>query len=453
MNKTICRLQAVFCMCVLCTAFVCAAEKPAAQTDVQAEEKSLDETRKDIIAYGLESEVINLIDTLIKEEETAFMSDLQELFFASKSTALKDKIIAYCTEFSSDALKEYAADILEDPFDEKKSTVIALIKYSEKLNISEVVPSLRSLIEGEHNDFFDAAVSALGVLGSAEEAAFLSELFSQDLSVPQKQSVVKALGKLKADESWDALVETAQDEDENAFVRMYAAEAIGNIRPDEASDILAQLFAENDSNLRQYVVKGFAANTSETARTILLAALKDNHYKVRLEAVEAVQAQSFKEAAPLLLYRAKNDAEPSVKYACFDALAAFNDVQGVEYMVSILKDPKRGDTLKAKIAAALLKHGSDSQAVVELALQTAGDDKRKRLRYALGKECAKYESAAFEPVCAAFLESKDVATKGTGLDIYKKNPYGSLSSVVQAIAEEDKSEVMRAKAKSILERK
>ncbi|WP_428771742.1 HEAT repeat domain-containing protein [Treponema sp. HNW] len=418
------------------------------------DEKTQDEKRKDTLLYGLESEVINLVDTLIKEENGDFLSDVHTVFTSAKSTALKDKIIMYYTEFKYEGLRDYALGILEDPYDEKKSTVILLMKYAQKLKIAEAAAFLRSIIESENEDFFESAVNALGEVGSAEDASFLAELFSGDLSLIQKQSVVKALGKLRAEETWDALVEAAENEDENAFVRMYAAEAIGNIRPEDASAILLRLFDSTDPNLRRYVVKGFTHNTSDEARSVLYAALKDNHYKVRMEAVSAVKEQKLTEAAPSLLYRAKNDSESAVKYACFDVLAFFADKGGIDYMIGLLKDEKKGDALKAKIAASFLKYEvkDGTEVVIELALKTAGDDKKKNLRYALGKEFARYENKVFEPVCEAYLKSSDAATKGTGLDIYKKNPYPALKGLVQEIADDNKASSIRTKAKALLDR-
>ena len=265
--------------------------------------------------------------------------------------------------------------------------------------------------------------------------------------------MVKALGKIKAEKTWDKLVETAKDEEENGFVRMYAAEAIGNIKPDEASAVLVELFDSTDPNLRQYVIKGLSHSKTDTAHDVFLAALKDNHYKVRLEAVSAVKEQEYKDALPYLLYRAKNDAENAVKYECFDALAFFADKDGIDYMIGILKDARRGDTLKVKAAASLLKYNTPGgvEAVVELAEKSLADDKKKALRYALGKEFAKYENAKFETVCAAYIKSADVATKATGLDIYKKNRFTSVLPLVQSIAEEEKPSSIRSKAKALLD--
>ena len=452
-------------LCVLCAALSCAVfsvnlfsagakteEAKTPDSDV-LEEKSQSERRKDILRYGLDNEVVALIETLIKEKDREFLPMLADMFASAKSTALKDKIIDCCAEFEYSGLKDAALAVLEDPYDEKKSTVSAFIRYAEKIKLSEAAPFLRSIIEKDDTDFFNGAVSALGSIGSEEDASFLADRFeSEDLTVAQKQNIVKALGKLKADRTFDALAAMARNEDENAFVRMYAAEAIGTIRSDEAADILIDLFDSTDPNLRQYVVKGLARNTSEKARAVLLAALKDNHYKVRLEAVDAVRDQRLTAACPSLLYRAQNDAEAVVKYACFDALASLNDKAGVDYMISLLEDSRRGDTLKAKVASSLLKYDIDSgvRAVIALAEKTLADDKKKQLRYALGKEFALHENKNFESICEAYLKSADVATRGTGLDIYKKNRFANLTSLVRSIAEEDKAASLKAKAKALI---
>lgn len=433
-------------------------EKPSANETGGAKQPGASDTdrsesRKETLLYGLESEAVSLLDTLIKEKDDSFSAELERLFPAVKTTALRDKIIAYYTEFEDPVLKEYALEALADPYDEKKSTINALIKYAEKIKLREAAPLLRALIENENEAFFDSSIIALGTVGSEEDAVFLAEWFDKDITVAQKQSVVKALGKIKAEKTWDKLVETAKDEEENGFVRMYAAEAIGNIKPDEASAVLVELFDSTDPNLRQYVIKGLSHSKTDTAHDVFLAALKDNHYKVRLEAVRAVKEQEYKDALPYLLYRAKNDAENAVKYECFDALAFFTDKDGIDYMIGILKDARRGDTLKVKAAASLLKYNAPGgvEAVVELAEKSLADDKKKALRYALGKEFAKYENAKFETVCAAYIKSADVATKATGLDIYKKNRFTSVLPLVQSIAEEEKPSSIRSKAKALLD--
>ena len=111
-----------------------AAKKPSANETGGAKQPGASDTdrsesRKETLLYGLESEAVSLLDTLIKEKDDSFSAELERLFPAVKTSALRDKIIAYYTEFEDPVLKEYALEVLADPYDEKKSTINALIKY------------------------------------------------------------------------------------------------------------------------------------------------------------------------------------------------------------------------------------------------------------------------------------------------------------------------------------
>ena len=166
-----------------------------------------------------------------------------------------------------------------------------------------------------------------------------------------------------------------------------------------------------------------------------------------------VKKYEYDSAVPSLLYRAKNDSEATVKYACFEALALLDTKEGNEYLISLVKDTKKSDTLRSKAAASMLKYEDDDcvNAVVEVALSVVEDTKKTALRYAIGKEIAKYENSKFRDVCEAFLASKDVSTQGIGLDIWKKNRYITLKDSVTAIAEAEKAIANRSKARLILE--
>ena len=234
---------------------------------------------------------------------------------------------------------------------------------------------------------------------------------------------------------------------------MYAAEAIGVMEKEESIEVLLDLFEDDDPNIRTYAIKGLSYFNNEDVENLVIQGLKDNYYKVRLEAIEVVKKCEYKAAVPSLLYRAKNDSEATVKYACFEALALLDTKEGNEYLISLVKDTKKSDTLRSKAAASMLKYeNADSvKAVVEVALSVLEDTKKTALRYALGKEIAKYENSQFKEVCEAFLASKDVSTQGIGLDIWKKNHYITLKDKVKEIAEAEKPSANKSKAKLILE--
>ena len=77
--------------------------------------------------------------------------------------------------------------------------------------------------------------------------------------------------------------------------------------------------------------------------------------------------------------------------------------------------------------------------ILELARECLKDDKRKDLRYAIGKEFAKYDNPAYDDICIEYLSSKDTTTISLGLDIYKTNKFASAVPVMRGIYADKKA--------------
>lgn len=397
----------------------------------------------DIFRYGLEEQILSLISSLEKNGDTRFADAIYDLFQETKSPAVKESVLGYFTKLKDPCLGSYAVEIINDPYDQKKSIVDKCFAYVSEAGIKEAVPALVELVDKEEDAYFSGALSALGELGEKEEALFLAGYLDRsDLTVAQRQSLMRVLGKIKACETWEKVSAIAQNEDENAFVRMYAAEAIGAMGIPESEEILAKLFESSDANLRLYALKGISYFTDKTADGIIIQALRDSQHKVRLEAISAVEKRNMKEAVPYLIFRCKDKNEQkAVKEKCYAVLAKLNDSEGNGYLVDVIKDKKAGDAAKAKAAQALLENNhAGTDEVIELARASLASDARKNLRYALGKEFAKYGRPEFAGICAEYLAHGDVATQGTGLDIWAKGRYAGSRGTVEEIAGTDGDE-------------
>ena len=126
---------------------------------------------------------------------------------------------------------------------------------------------------------------------------FLVEYLDRpDLSDAQKQTLMRTCGKMHAVETWQMLVDVLEDEDENAFVRMYAAEALGLMKTPKSVPVLVKNFETTDPNLRQYVIKGLA-NFPDVieAKAVILQGIRDEHWKVRQEAIASAKEMEMKE--------------------------------------------------------------------------------------------------------------------------------------------------------------
>lgn len=416
-------------------------EKAAKAAEKDESEKDF-ENKSNTIKYGIPSEISSLIDELIKNDDPRFTEEIYDVFQVTKNTSIKQKVLNYFKQLEDPCLEDYAVEVLNDPYEEKGDLVKACFQYVSAVKTREAVPAVLSLIESENDSYFNDAIATIGEIGGPSEAMFLVEyLEREDLSDAQRQTLMRTCGKMHAIQTWDKMVEIAEDEDENLYVRMYAAEALGLMEKKESVPILVELFSENDPNLRQYVIKGLShfPDVIEAQETIMQG-IRDEHWRVRQEAIRIAKENKMADSIPYLIYRAKNDSEKVIKDEAYNSIAALNSNEGNDFLITQLTEKKVGDATKKKIVEVLLKEGNAGEKeILELAEECLKDDKRKDLRYAIGKELAKYENSAYENICLKYLESKDSTTQSLGLDMYKMNKFNSAEVTMRAIYADKKA--------------
>ena len=422
----------------------------AAEKDETPKEE---EEKRNTIRYGVPSEIASLLDDLLKNDDPRFTEEIYDLFQATKSSAIKEKVLKYFTKAEDPCLEDYAVDLLNDPYDEKNDVVKAAFQYISAVKTKAAIPAVITLIESENENYFNDAISTLGDIGGPEEAMFLVEyLEREDLSNAQRQTLMRNCGKMHAVETWDKLVDILNDDDENAFVRMYAAESLGLMEVEKSVPVLIDQFDATDPNLRQYVIKGLSHFPDVIeARATVIQGIRDEHWRVRQEAIRTAKENGNKDAVPYLIYRAKNDSEKLIKEESITAIAALNTDEGNDYLVSQLNEKKLADGTKKKIVEVLLKEGhAGEKEILELAKSVVNDDKRKDLRYAIGRELAKKYKSSYDEVCGLYLQSKDATTVSVGLDMYKQKKPAALTDYVNKIANEKKSSGNKTRAQKLL---
>ena len=418
-------------------------DKEKAEKAAEKDESEKDyENKSNTIKYGVPSEISTLIDELIKNDDPRFTEEIYDVFQVTKNTTIKQKVLTYFKQLEDPCLEDYAVETLNDPYEEKGDLVKACFQYISTVKTKEAIPAVLSLIESENDSYFNDAIAAIGEIGGPEEAMFLVEYLERDdLSDAQRQNLMRTCGKMHAVQTWEKVVSVAEDEDENLYVRMYAAEAIGLMEKKESVPVLVELFSEGDPNLRQYVIKGLShfPGVVEAEETIMQG-IRDEHWRVRQEAIKTAKEMKLTDSIPYLIYRAKNDSEKVIKDEAYNSIAALNTEEGNDFLVSQLNEKKLGDATKKKIVEVLLKEGhAGEKEILELAEECLKDDKRKDLRYAIGKELAKYENSAYDEICTKYLSSKDSTTQSLGLDMYKTNKFASAVPLMRSIYADKKA--------------
>ena len=422
----------------------------AAEKDETPEDE---ENNRNTIRYGVPSEISSLLDTLLKNDDPRFTEEIYDLFQVTKSSAIKEKVLKYFTKAEDPCLEDYAVDLLNDPYDETSAVVKATFQYISAVKTTAAIPAVITLIESENENYFNDAIATLGDIGGPEEAMFLVEYLERDdLSDAQRQTLMRNCGKMHAVETWDKLVDILDNDDENSFVRMYAAESLGLMEVEKSVPVLVKHFDATDPYLRQYVVKGLSHFPDVVeAKATIIQAIRDENWRVRQEAIRTVKANDTKDAVPYLIYRAKNDAEKIIKEESYTSIAALNTDEGNDFLIAQLQDKKVADGTKKKIVEVLLAedHVGEKE-IIELAKSVVADDKRKDLRYAIAKEMVKNYKKSYDEVAELYLQSKDATTISLGLDMYKQKKSSSLEPYVNTIANEKKNSSNKTRAQKLL---
>lgn len=421
-------------------------------------EVSVADKRRDVIKYGLEGEITELVQSLQTEKDTAYTEDLRSLFEKTRSVTVRKGILALFADQKIDALKAYSLEILADPYDTSKELVNQILAYVTALEMRDAAPSVRKMIESDNADFRDQAIRTLGKIGSAEDAQYLVDYMDAEIPGDEKQrliirqNVMAALGDMKAVAIRDKLVVIVKDSDENVMIRASAALALGKMENIEDVPLLASLYEEQDPILRGASITALSNMRTADSIAVILESFKDSYYKVRLEALSAAGKLKITEAIPYILYRAKTDPVDVVKMKSFEALGSFNDAESNKWLLSVVCDEKNIDSVRAKAADVLVTSGCsfDFAEFEKAVLITLKDDKKTKLRYEFGKILVKQEDNKTAALASAFISHKDTLTRSIGLDMYAKNKYMSLTADVKAIAADEKQGALQRRAKKIL---
>ena len=387
-------------------------EKIAEAKNKDETETSFDET-VEVIKYGTSTEITTIIDDVLKSEDPRYADAFYDLFKSTKNIDIRCKILDFFAKAEDPCLEDFCVDVLNDPYDLPLKVIESVFKYVSAVKCKLVAPAVVEILELGKDEYFLGAITTLGDVGGPSEALYLAEYLERDdMTLPQRQALMRTLGQMCAIETWDKLVEIVNDEEENSFVRMYAAEALGKMKKEDAVPILVKMFEEGDPNMRQYCVKGLSNfSNNEDAKAVILQGIRDEHYKVRVESIKTVAELNITEAVPFLTYRATKDAEMVVKKECFPVLAKLDTEESVNFLIKQITDTKIGDNAKLMAASALMEKGTKGEKeIIDLAKETLKDDKRKKLRSELGKLFAKYARPAYSEICASYLQSKDTTT-------------------------------------------
>ena len=312
---------------------------------------TLNEDRKNTLLYGIDSEVISLLDDLQDENNKDLFSEITDQFEHTSNIKLKKRIIEYFIALESNEIEDQVLDILyNDPVNEE--LILASLSYVQDFKIMDSESVLDSLVNDTRSAVAISAVKTIGELGLKERIPLLKELFEDDNTSDGLQSeILLALGKLKDESSLDLLIDLLEDPDEDRSNRWYACAALGEIQGERAFSAVKNALDDNDTILRTYAIAAAAKFTYPEVENILIhEGLRDSFWKVRLTAIEQIEKHMYRNAGGALRYKAAKDPENKIRERAVVALGTIGGAENFDFLKEMMLDEKESHSLRTAAA-------------------------------------------------------------------------------------------------------
>ena len=424
----------------------CALPVAAADTAAQAER-----TRQTLL-YGIDSQVLDAIQSLKASRDTGFTKDLNEILSGERSAAVRKAVLGLFLDQKVKEGEGAARQILNGWQDAPSDLLVAAVQYLAFTGGAGLSDALSPLVDSTDAAVASAAIDALGKTGGAAAVTLLvAKLKSMDFPDTRKSAVILALGDLKDSQAVDALMTIAKSQDEDKVRRMYAADALGRIGDLRALPVLKAMYDEQDALIRLYAASALARFGLDSVFPILIQALRDENWKVREQSARSLarplSSGQASTAVPILMYKAENDPISQVRIASIQALGEIGGDAPMKALVAIYAGSDHPlESREAALGIVAQKSLSSALEAVRTVVSNEWKAYDQRVLESTAKVLSMVSSAELRDIFIHFLDSPDAAVRSYGCRGIGQNHFSDLRERLRLISEKDPNPATRKEA-------
>jgi HEAT repeat protein len=328
---------------VLAIALLLAVATAASAQDENATISIVDQSRE-VLFYGIDSEVLDLIDRLEAQSEDRLDAEILQRYVETRNATLRVRILRHFLErevpVAGDAARELLLSDRRLGADELRVTVRYLSQVTEDRS-PELLERYREIAEDDDLVAASVAIEAIGTHGGTDSVPLLLSLYDELENVNLQGAIIRALGEASAVDAVDLLTDLATDPFEESSLRQYAAESLGRIAQPESLDVIVELLEDDDSLLRAYATGALGYFRDARATSALIAALRDSFWRVRVAALNGIAEQKPEGVLAPVLYKAEHDPESPVRQAALQTLSALGSAESYDALREIAANTRR----------------------------------------------------------------------------------------------------------------
>ena len=420
-------------------ALLAACAHPLAAADTAA----LAERTRQTLLYGIDSQVLDAIQSLKASRDTGFTKELSEILSGERSAAVRKAVLGLFLDQKVKEGEGAARQILTGWQDAPSDVLVAAVQYLAFTGGTGLADALSPLVDSTDGAVASAAIDALGKTGNAATVTLLAaKLKSTDFPDARKSAVILALGNLKDSQAVDVLMTIAKSQDEDKVRRMYAADALGKIGDPRALPVLKAMYDEQDALIRLYAASALSRFGLDSVFPILIQALRDENWKVREQSAKALarplSSGQASTAVPILTYKAESDPISQVRIASIQALGEIGGDAPMKALLAIYAGSDRPlESREAALGIVVQKSLSSGLDVVRSVISDEWKSYDQRALESTAKVLSTVSSAELKDIFVHFLESPDATVRSYGCRGIAQNHFSDLRERLRLISEKD----------------
>jgi HEAT repeat protein len=406
-----------------------------------------------VLLYGIDSEILEVVGSLQKYEETSLNPELAQVLEDTGDTQLKEEILSFFAETEFGEATDYAVQIVADPFDVPDSLVTAALRYLASVEAQDAAGDVLALAQQGTGAISRTAIRALGSIGGAGHVAPLLEML-HDVYAPSetRSEVILALGELGSTDAVEPLIQLVADPEEESVLRRYACDALGKIGDDRAVPVLKDAFSERDTWLRAYAVYALAQFDDPKTGELLMRALKDSFWRVRVSAAKGLADLALGESVPILTYKAERDPVMKVRVEAAKALAAIGTEDAVTNLQEIVSSERTPLSLRIEAIQALVHQDLSSHlSFIMKTIEKDWEDPDSRLVERVCHMLSQQESPKLRDPFDAMLSHPSFVIRIYGVRGIARNGFQDLRADLRALTAKGVHRSLRSTAVAALE--
>lgn len=422
---------------------------------VTAQEESAMQQSRDVLRFGIDSEVMDLLGRLEDQGEDRLDDEILGRLEDSRNRSLQGRILEHFEKRSVAIAGPVISAILMEDDDLAAGFLRIAVRYLSVIadvQSPELLARYEEIARDDDVVVASVAIGAIGTNGSPGAVELLLELYEELRAVNLKGAVVRALGDADAVEALDLLTSLVTDPFEESSLRQYGAESLGKIGALESLDPLISVLDDSNSLLRAYAIAALGNYDDPDAIRALDDGLRDSFWRVRVAALQGIATSGIAESLPAIEYKARRDPEAPVRREAIKTLAALDTVDAYNHLRTIAADPRA--PLADRMLALDLLVKEDLPASLETVTNVIDSEwsvENSRLLDAAARALVQTDSQLLARTYERLLTHPNYIIRLYAIRGIGKSGFTRFGDEIRTIVEENPTGILRSNAISTLE--